>query len=191
MNSDANSEGFLLFHSFRFGALREATWVILLLSCLFSPIWFAVLWYAWCMNPVWLGWRTPSVSLWGEGRDEFIDRISAECSIWCVCQWISAPHKERKKKEWGAIWARVPNSFFRLTGRWYPSPGTPRCFTWRLIESGRARCPVPPFPACFNISWLPFYIGVGNQEVRRSVSGEARLHHWTWQSRTTDKPWVW
>lgn len=130
------------------------------------------------------------VSLCG-GRGVFIDRLSAECSVWCLCQWISAPHKERKKKEWGAIWARVPNSFFRLTGCWYPSPGSPCCFTWRLIESGRARLPALPFPACFNISWLPFYIGVGNQEVRRSVSEEAQLHHWTWQSRTTDKPWVW
>lgn len=124
-----------------------------------------------------------------EGRvDEFIDRLSSECSSWCLCQWISAPppHKERKKKERGAIWARVPNSFFRLTGCWYPSPGTP-CFTWRLIESGRVRLPVPPLPARFNISWLSLYIGDGNQEVRRSVSEEAQLHHWTWQSRTTDK----
>lgn len=162
---------------------------------LFSPIWFAVLWYAWCMNPLWLSWRTPSVSLWGEreegGGGVFIDRLSAECSVWCLCQWISAPHKVRKKKEWGAIWARVPNSFFQLTGCWYPSPGSPCCFTWRLIESGRARLLVLPFPTCFNISWLPFYIGVGNQGVRRSVSEEAQLHHWTWQSRTTDKPWVW
>lgn len=183
----------MLFHSFRFGALRKSSWAVL------SPP-FPLLSHLICSTMICMMHESTMIELEvsqclsvgeREGGWVFIDRLSAECSVWCLCQWISAPHKEREKKEWGAIWARVPNSFFQLTGCWYPSPVSPCCFTWRLIESGRARLLVLPFPASFNISWLPFYIGVGNQEVRRSVSEEAQLHHWTWQSRTTDKPWVW
>lgn len=131
--------------------------------------------------------------------DEFIDRLSPECSVWYLCQRIQALQKEI----WGSgleggiegqSRAQVPKSFFRLTSCWYPLQST--ACRLCLQVSVFLRFSV----AHFNISvflTLLFKTAIRGWEdqCQRKKMKKRRLTRpssiTTWQRRSTDKPRVW